>query len=191
MSTVYGAVRFVASKAGKTGLTVAGMVDVYQITKSTGASSQVVTDGLAIEIGQGLYGYAYGSADTALYAYLAVFTTADTTVDDTQPAVWMADIAEQAALTVVDGNVDAILLDTGTDGVPLTAAAVDAILDEAVEGAYTLRQLLRIALAALAAKCSGGGTTTITFRDLNDTKNRIVATVDASGNRTAVTVTGT
>ena len=134
MSTVYGAVRFVASKAGKTGLTVAGMVDVYQITKSTGASSQVVTDGLAIEIGQGLYGYAYGSADTALYAYLAVFTTADTTVDDTQPAVWMADMAEQAALTVVDGIVDAIKAKTDNIG----AAAVTVTTPVASSSSITL-----------------------------------------------------
>lgn len=35
-------------------------------------------------------------------------------------------------LAVVDSNVDAILLDTGTDGVTLTAAAIDAIHDEPI-----------------------------------------------------------
>ena len=33
---------------------------------------------------------------------------------------------------------------------------------------------------------SGGGTSTLVFRDINDAKNRISATVDANGNRTAV-----
>ncbi len=73
-------------------------------------------------------------------------------------------------------------LHTDIAGVP------DAVHDEAVEGAYTLRQLIRVTVAALAAKLSGAGTTTITIRDVNDTKNRIVATVDSSGNRTAITL---
>ncbi len=34
------------------------------------------------------------------------------------------------------------------------------------------------------------GTTTITFRDLADSNARITATVDANGNRTAVTLDG-
>ena len=42
-------------------------------------------------------------------------------------------------------------------------------------------------LAALVGKLSGAATTTVTIRDVNDTKNRIIATVDADGNRTAVT----
>ena len=41
-----------------------------------------------------------------------------------------------------------------------------------------------------AGKASGGGTTSISFRDNADSKNRIVATVDSSGNRTAVTLDG-
>jgi hypothetical protein len=36
---------------------------------------------------------------------------------------------------------------------------------------------------------TGGGTTSITFRDLSDTLDRVSATVDSSGNRTAVTKT--
>lgn len=72
----------------------------------------------------------------------------------------------------------------------LSADAVDEILDEVVEGSVTLRQAIRILLAAAANKSAGGGTTSITFRDLADSKNRISATVDASGNRTAVTVDG-
>lgn len=79
---------------------------------------------------------------------------------------------------------------TDKDGFTLSAAGVDAILDEVVEGSMTLRQALRIYLSALAGKSSGGGTSTITFRDLADSKNRISATVDADGNRTAVTLDG-
>lgn len=69
------------------------------------------------------------------------------------------------------------------------AEIADAVLDEAVEGAHTMRQLLRLMAAALFGKASGGGTATVTFRNLADNGDRIVATVDANGNRTAVTLT--
>ena len=70
----------------------------------------------------------------------------------------------------------------------LSAAGVDAILDEVVVGSYTMRQLLTVMSAALAGKLSGGGTTTLTFRGIDDASDVIVATVDASNNRTALTI---
>lgn len=89
-----------------------------------------------------------------------------------------------------------ILADTGTDGVVvkatgLSADAVDKILDEVVEGTLTLRQAIRILLAGLAGISGGGGTAILTFRDVADAKARITATVDSSGNRTAITRDGT
>lgn len=74
-------------------------------------------------------------------------------------------------------------------GAALSSAGIDAILDEVVVGSYTMRQLLTVMGAALAGKVTGGGTTAITFRGINDASNVIVATVDANGNRSAVTVT--
>ena len=105
-------------------------------------------------------------------------------------AAW---VAHDGKLDTVDGNVDAILLDTGSDGVVLKAAglaadAVDEILDEVIEGTITLRQAIRLALAVLVGKTNTGGTV---FRDTGDSKPRITATVDASGNRTAMTLDGT
>jgi galactitol-specific phosphotransferase system IIB component len=106
-------------------------------------------------------------------------------------------LATAAALATVDTNVDSILADTGTDGVVVAAASktgyqlsatgVDDILDEAVDGATTLRQSVRLSNSALGGKASGLATTEATFRDLADTKDRLVATVDADGNRSAVT----
>jgi hypothetical protein len=43
-------------------------------------------------------------------------------------------------------------------------------------------------LSALAGKVSGANTTSIAFRDVGDTKNRISATVDQYGNRNVVTI---
>ena len=56
-----------------------------------------------------------------------------------------------------------------------------------IENGYDLKEVLRLVSAALAGKLSGGGTSTVTIRDINDTVDRIVATVDSSGNRTDVT----
>jgi len=93
--------------------------------------------------------------------------------------------ADQSSVTI--GTVNNVGDKTGYS---LSSAGVDAIIDEVIEGSMTLRQALRIFLSALAGKSSGGGTNTITFRDLADSKNRITATVDSNGNRTAVTLDG-
>lgn len=72
---------------------------------------------------------------------------------------------------------------------PTADANATALLDQAagVETGTTLRQWLRLAGAVLLGKLSGGGTTTEVFRDIGDTKARVTATVDASGNRTGIT----
>jgi len=64
------------------------------------------------------------------------------------------------------------------------------LLDEMVEGSISTRKMLRILLARMAGKASGGGTANIKFRDLADTKDRIDMTVDSAGNRSAVTLDG-
>ena len=104
-------------------------------------------------------------------------------------------LADKTTLDLIHTDVDAVLADTGTDGVVLKAAglaadAVDEILDEVVEGSLTLRHAIKLFLAALAGKSSGGGTATLIFRDNADSKARITATVDASGNRSAMTLDG-
>jgi len=63
----------------------------------------------------------------------------------------------------------------------------DAVAGISVESSYDLQQALRLILSATAGKVSGADTTTITFRNVGDSKNRIVATVDSDGNRTGIT----
>jgi hypothetical protein len=55
-----------------------------------------------------------------------------------------------------------------------------------VENSKTFEQFLRLMYSVLVNKSAGGGTATGTFRDDADTKNRVSATMDANGNRTAV-----
>lgn len=68
------------------------------------------------------------------------------------------------------------------------ASLAAAVLNSTIEGDITTVGTLRVILSAIAGKADGGGTTTITFRDTTDSKDRIVATVDSSGNRSAVTL---
>lgn len=75
------------------------------------------------------------------------------------------------------------------DALPTANENADALLDRTagVETGWTIRQTLRIVLAVLAGKINGAGSPTVNIRDMADSKNRIVATVDSDGNRTAVT----
>lgn len=65
-----------------------------------------------------------------------------------------------------------------------------ALLDLAagIETGLTLRQALRLLASAEAGKLSGAATATVVIRNaVADSKDRITATVDASGNRSAIT----
>jgi hypothetical protein len=66
-------------------------------------------------------------------------------------------------------------------------AIVDAVFAKVVDGATTFAESIRLQNAVLGGKVSGANSGTETFRDIADTKNRVVATVDNDGNRTAIT----
>ena len=116
---------FVASKAGKTGLTVT--IDVYEKTTAT----PIVSAGSATELGGGLYYYtlASGSVD-ASGAYVAVFKTADSSVDQQWiPALWVTD----TELKNLDAAVSTRLPTssyTAPTTPPTAGAIADAVWDE-------------------------------------------------------------
>jgi hypothetical protein len=104
-----------------------------------------------------------------------------------------ASIAADVAAVKVDTA--AILDDTGTSGVvvasasktgySLAAAGVDAIM---VETGLNLRQAASLTAAALGGVLSGAATTTIVAKGAGVATTRITATVDADGNRSALTL---
>jgi hypothetical protein len=87
------------------------------------------------------------------------------------------------ALTLVLGE-NEVNLSTTT----LLQAIPSEVLNATVEANVSLAESLRLANSVLGGKVSGAGTATETFRDINDTKNRVVADVDNNGNRTAITL---
>jgi hypothetical protein len=80
---------------------------------------------------------------------------------------------------------DAMALTSGERST-LSAALLD--LANGVETGVTLRQFARAVMAAVAGKSDGLATATAHYRDQADSKNRITATCDADGNRSAVTL---
>jgi hypothetical protein len=57
-----------------------------------------------------------------------------------------------------------------------------------IETGYSMRESLRLILSALSGKVSGAGGSVISIRDVNDTIDRIIATVDSNGNRSSIII---
>lgn len=105
-------------------------------------------------------------------------------IDANVGAISGDDAAADALEAAFDGTTP---LSVGLDATERNAIAA-ALLDlaDGIEAGYTFRQVMRLMSAALAGEISGALTTTITIRNLPDTKARITATVDSDGNRTAL-----
>lgn len=68
-------------------------------------------------------------------------------------------------------------------GVVLGASEYEPVI---IEAGITRDEVLRLILSVLTGLSTGGGTDTITFRNVGDTKDRLVVTVDRDGNRTVI-----
>ena len=69
-----------------------------------------------------------------------------------------------------------------------STAIAEACENSVITGTLTRRQLGKIMAAKTVGKVTGGATTEITYRNIADNTDVIIETVDASGNRTAVTL---
>lgn len=140
------------------------------------------------------------SAVTTVNGLAANSITASTIAADAVTEL-QSGLATASDLATVDTVVDAIkartdnLPDDPADASDIVAGfagldipTVDDFWDEEVDGTTTARQSMRLANATLGGKASGLATTTAVYRDLADTKDRVVGSVDANGNRTAVTL---
>ena len=106
-------------------------------------------------------------------ATAAALATAQTSIDD---------IPTNAELTTALGTADDALLAQ----VALVKAKTD-LIPGTVDG-KTFVQGWTLMLAVLLGKASGLASTTAIYRAVDDSKDRVTATVDADGNRTAVTL---
>jgi len=134
--------------------------------------AHTITDG-KIDVTDGLIG---GLNDISP---AEVNTEVDSALSDYGANTVVPDAAGTAAGLhgITDGKIDA-----------LNNITVADILAGVIEGTITLQQSLRGLMSTNFGKASGGDTTSIKFRNLADTKNRITETVDSNGNRTSVTL---
>lgn len=118
--------------------------------------------------------------DTTIPALIAALNDIDSTA---------AQAAAAAALAAYDAPTKAEL-DSGLAALndPTAAAVAAAILAAGDVDGFTVEETLKLVLAACAGKLSGAATTTATIRAADDSKDRITATVDVDGNRSAVTL---
>jgi hypothetical protein len=149
-----------------------GRIDVAISTRSTLTAE---------DIPEGLTAAEVWSADTRTLTESAGLTT--------EQAAQLANVETlaEALPTLADIEGSAVLAKAAdVDGLPSAADTAAAVLGAAVESGATVAQSLRLANAVLGGKVSGGQTGTETFRNLADTKDVLVSTNDAAGNRTAV-----
>lgn len=125
-----------------------------------------------------------GSADNSAYLGAKVMVTDATTEE--QKAVGVISAYTGSTKTITLQEDPAIFTMAVGDHVTILTPAVD-VFKRQVDGTTTFEQGQRLQNSAAAGKVSGAATTTVVIRDLADSKDRITATVDADGNRSAVT----
>lgn len=124
---------FMASKVGKTGLTPT--VNVRAIERSTGTVTTVATGASATTVGDGVYAYQVAAATPQTHDYIAVFVTADATVDaQNVQAIWPP-LAGAFASELA--NLDAAVSTRNAVTPPTAGAVADAVWDEALSGHAT------------------------------------------------------
>lgn len=153
------------------------------------AGVQADTDNIQTRLPGALVG---GRMDASVGAYQSGLTplqptvagrTLDVTATGAAGVDW-GNVENQATVVGLSGTTIKDATDIATD----IAAVPAAVWTEQVDGTITAEESLRLANAANGGKLSGAATTSVAIRNPADTKNRVAATVDADGNRTAVTL---
>lgn len=154
-----------------------------QISKAGGP--EVQSSGSATHIANGMFKYEFAIGEVDTLGTLSLRLAEPTIYGDVY-------VYQVVAFDPYDAmSLGLARLDTAV-GTRLASSAYTSpdtllTLPDGIENGYTLRSALRIILSALAGRLSGAGTGTETFRDINNTKNRIIASVDTNNNRTNVT----
>ncbi|MER9814293.1 hypothetical protein [Mesorhizobium sp. M0129] len=167
----------IASIDGKATTILAGIVAIDD--KTTNLPSDPADESVIIDATNAIMTRLGAPAGASLSADVAT-RSSQTSVDDLPTNAEM-----DTKLAAAD---DAVLAAIGALTIPTAAANAAALLAAAFENAETVQDFLRLSRAALYGKANGLAGTTVHYRDAADTKNRITATVDADGNRSAVTV---
>jgi len=178
----------------ETALTIANTDVKIWVSGATTLANK--NSGGATHISGGIYSAVLDATDTATLGSLKIFVAVSGALACVLECVVLAANVYDSLIAASD-QLDVQVAGINNDAITAASLATDAgteiataVLDTAagVETGRTVRQSMRLMLSALCGKASGMATTTAVFRDTNDTKDRISATVDADGNRSAVTL---
>jgi hypothetical protein len=159
-----------------------------KISKNGGAwtnASGTTANGQVVNLGNGWYSYAFSVLEIDTLGTVGLFTNVVDVYSEASFAQVVAfnpyDISA-LGLTFIDAAVSTRLPTASYEG-------ADAFLDKAngVETGVTLRQALRLLASVIGGRTTGSRTGVVVTRNLADTKNVVTATIDSSGNRTALT----
>lgn len=150
------------------------------------ATAQLVVSGSASLSGSGSVSASIQAARAAEATLSGSATMTGTVIAKGHISASLSGTSSISATRYATGSLSASITPF-TDLSPQSLAS--QILDaEDIESSMTVRQALRLIAAATAGKVSGASGTTITIRSaVADSKERIVATVDGDGNRSAIT----
>lgn len=191
VDTEVGAVKAVTDKLNTTLESIGSPNDyvftaaaLSQAPTSSAPSAAVIADAVwdearAGHVGAGTFGEGVASVQGAV-------TGAVGSVTGSVGSVTGLTAADVGAIRAKTDNLPVSPAATGD--IPSAATIAAAVWATVVDGTNSAIKLMRGFSAALLGKVSGGGTTTMTFRDAPDSKDVIEATVDADGNRTAITL---
>jgi hypothetical protein len=120
-----------------------------------------------------LSGVTYARTFEIINGYTVTFENGNYTVQCVGANHNIADVKNVNSVSLIIGN---------------SAGLINGFNAE-MEPGFTFAEALRIMAAVIAGKSSGGPGSPV-FRDLADSKNRVIGTADSSGNRTAATYDG-
>ena len=167
--------QMISTAINATGLAFTGAVMVY-VTGDGGTMAAAAGAASATHEGFGFHTYAPTQGETN-YSHVA-FTFATTNASPHTVQVYTSFPQTGDAYVGVTAHATAIT--------SLVSTVAPAVWATPVETGVSAIQTMRLINAAHAGKASGMDTGTVVIRDINDSKTRISATTDASGNRTAV-----
>jgi hypothetical protein len=149
------------------------------------ATLQLVVSGQGVAAGTST---ATGNVNAALNG-AGASSGAATASGSIQALGWISGTANGSATATLVSYATGRLVGSIAPAVELEASSFSTYLldEEDVESGLTLRKALRLIAAATAGKVSGASGSTVTIKNaVADTRDRIVATVDANGNRIAI-----
>lgn len=171
----------IVSGSGLATISVSATASILSIASASGQATITITPNALIGALAGISGEATVTISHAAIIKAVGYMSGLSTNETEFSAAALANAVWQA--TAASYN------DTGTMGEKLNdAGSASNPWTEVIESGYTAAEILKLLAAINLGKVSGAGTGTETFRDIGDTKDRVVAVVDSSGNRTAITL---